>query len=220
MGEREVNKISKFKTISEMKMKDVQATIEIDLSNELDKLWENLDKKARWGVKKARKEGLVVEDAQKEDFKEFYRIYAETCKRGEIPCISFEGLMGMKGKLFIVRKGKIIAGAFVKIDGEKVVLELNGSDPEFQNLQPNNLLYWHIIEFGKKQGAKVFDLGGYQLKASGKLREVNRFKERWGGKVVIKEISGNLFWILGRKIIRNFPFVKRIRDKLRMRASC
>lgn len=199
--------------------KDIQATIEIDLSKTIEELWNALDKDARWGVNKAKKEGLTVQEAKEENWLDFYPIYADTCKRGVIPPLSLEEIK--KSKLFVCKKDKnIIAGAAIKQKEEKIELFLNASLPEFLRFQPNNLLYWSMIEYGKNNNFKIFDLGGYQLKAKSgnKLYEVNRFKERWGGKIITYYVySKNPLYIIGRKIIRNFSLIKKIRDKLRMR---
>jgi len=199
--------------------KDIQATIEIDLSKTIEELWNALDKDARWGVNKAKKEGLTVQEAKEEDWQEFYPIYADTCKRGVIPPLPLEEIK--KSKLFVCKKDtNIIAGAAIKQKEGRIELFLNASLPEFLKFQPNNLLYWNLIEYGKSNNFRIFDLGGYQLKAKSgnKLYEVNRFKERWGGRIATYYVySKNPLYILGRKIIRNFPLIKKIRDKLRMR---
>lgn len=201
-----------------MRFKDIQATIRINLTKQIDELWSRLDKDARWGVNKARKEGLSIEKVENEEaWKEFYEIYKETCNRGGIFPLDFEKIKN--NVLFACKKeGKIIAGAVIKEREDIIELFLNSSKGDFLKFQPNNLLYWAIIEYGKKNNFKIFDLGGYQLKApkGSKLYEINRFKERWGGEIFKYYIySNNPFYILGRKIIRNVPIAKKIRDKLR-----
>ena len=204
-----------------MRFKDIQATIIIDLNKDINELWNALDKKARWGVNKAKKEGLSVREIDKdEEGHEFYKMYRETCKRGGILPFSMEKLK--ESKLFICEKDKmIIAGAAIKEKQEdkKIELFINASLYEYLQFQPNNLLYWNFIEYGKNNGFKIFDLGGYQLKApkGSKLYEINKFKERWGGQIIKYHIySNNPLYVLGRKIIRNFPIAKKIRDKLRI----
>ncbi|MBI4448083.1 peptidoglycan bridge formation glycyltransferase FemA/FemB family protein [Candidatus Woesearchaeota archaeon] len=204
-----------------MRFKDIQATIVIDLTHPEEELWGKVDKKARWGVKKAEKEGLKFEEIGKELWQQFYKIYRITCKQGEIPPISYEELAQKnRAHLFVAKKDeKIIAGSLVLEAEDKILLELNASLPEYLYLQPNNLLYWNIILWGKKNKFKTFDLGGYQLnsKIGSKLYEINRFKERWGGQIKEYYIySYNPCYILGRKIVRNFPLIKKLRDKVRL----
>lgn len=202
--------------------RDVQATIHINLEKAEEELWKNLDKDARWGVSKAKKEGLRVGKTEKEEaWKKFYEIYKETCTRGGIKSFNYDEIKKPNSVLFLcLKEQEVIAGAVViEFSGEgKISLYLNASLPEFQALQPNNLLYWSIMQYGKKQGFGVFDLGGYQLNAKkgSKLYEINRFKERWGGEIIRYDIySKNPFYILGRKIIRRFPLMKALRDKFR-----
>lgn len=205
--------------------RDVQATIEIDTTKSLEELWKNLDKDARWGVNKAKKEGLTVTEATENDVSELYNLYESMSKHEKIKCLSFndfkKGKIGVnKERILVCKKdGKVIAGILIVEDKQynKVWLHINASNPEFLKFQPNNILYWHMIEYGKNNGFSVVDLGGYQLNAKpeSKLYEVNRFKERWGGKIITYYIySKNPLYILGRKIIRNFPLAKKLKDKI------
>jgi hypothetical protein len=201
--------------------KDVQATIEIDLKKSIDKLWTELNKDARWGIKKARKSDLKINNSSNLfGWDEFYKIYIETITRGGIIPKEKDILQKEIDNLFLCfMDKKIIAGAAIKIKNNKIELFLNASKQEFLKFQPNNLLYWSIIEWGKKKGYSIFDLGGYQLgaKKGDKLYDVNRFKERWGGKIRKYTIySKNPFYILGRKIIRNISFIKKLRDNLKL----
>jgi len=199
---------------------DIQATIEIDLSRSQEELWNAADKDARWGVKKAEKEGLIIEETEKlEDWQEFYEIYKKTIIAGGIVPNQLSELKKDRYRLFICKKdNSVIAGAIIFIKEDRLILKFNASIYEFLKFQPNNLLYWHLILFGKKNNLKIFDLGGYQLNASGHLTGVNKFKERWGGKIVEYRIySWNPIRIIGRKIIRNFPKIKAIREKIKMK---
>ena len=141
-----------------------------------------------------------------------------TCKHGNIVPSEIEKVK--EGKLFAcVLEKRIVAGAVIKSEGERVTLFLNASHPDYLKYQPNNLLYWSIILWAKKSGFKIFDLGGYQLNAKegNKLYSINRFKMRWGGEIKESPVySKNPFYILGRKVIRNFSFIKKIRDDFKV----
>ena len=131
----------------------------------------------------------------------------------------YEELKNETTKLFLcIKEGKIIAGAAIKIRENRTILFLNASNHEFLKFQPNNLLYWHIVEWSKRNNYQIFDLGGYQLKAKegSKLYEINKFKERWGGEIKRYYIySKNPLYIIGRRIIRNFPKIKRARENIK-----
>jgi len=199
--------------------KDFMATIEINLEKSEEELFLKLDKDAKWGINKAVKSLLIVEVREDENtWKDFYEIYKETCLYGKIVPLDIEKVK--EGKLFAcIFEGKIIAGAVIKIQEKTITLFLNASQHDYLKFQPNNLLYWSIIKWGGENGYKIFDLGGYQAgaKPGEKLYDINRFKLRWGGEIKNYDIySWNLFYILGRKVIRNFPLVKKTRDKIKM----
>lgn len=201
--------------------KDIQATIYIDLEKPLEELWKNADKDARWGIKKAKKENLKIKIADdNSSWKDFYEIYTKTIVDGGIPPENLEELKQKTSKLFLcIKNNEVIAGAAIKIEDNKTELFLNASLRDFLKYQPNNLLYWAIIVWSKKENFKIFDLGGYQLNAEkdSKLWHINRFKKRWGGEIIEYKIeSKNPIYILGRKIIRNIHFIKNYRDKLRL----
>ena len=190
-------------------------TIEVDLTSPIDEIWQKLDKDARWGVNKARREGLIVKEADEQEAKEYYHLYIEMCKRNNVKAHSFDELslslnQSYKRGIFICKKDdRVIAGASITEDKNREVISLfsNASIEEYLKLQPNNLIYWEIIVYGKNNNARAFDLGGYELnvKEGSKVGGINRFKERWGGKIVNYPVySINPFYIIARKLIRKF----------------
>lgn len=199
-------------------MKDVNATVIVDLSPSEEEILKNLDKDARWGLNRARREGLIVEDSGKEeDWKDFYEIYKETISQGGADIEPLEELIKNTHILFVCKKdGKIIAGAAVEMKDGKPTLYLNASLREVQSLQPNNILYWECIHWAKKKGFNEFDLGGWQIKARGHLAGINKFKERWG-KVVYYNKDYPVHKAVGRKLIRNYDFFWWLNKKLRGR---
>ncbi len=203
-------------------MRDIQATIEIDLTQSQERLWENLNKDARWGVKKGEKSGLKINIVDKNiAWDKFYDIYKNTIIKGGIAPENKQELRKEVDLLLLCTKeNQIIAGAGIRIEGEKVILVLNASLREFLKFQPNNLLYWEMIKWAKNNSYKTCDLGGYQLNAKpgNKLYEINKFKERWGGELKKYYVySKNPLYIIGRKIIRNSSYIKNFRDKIKLK---
>lgn len=203
--------------------RDERATILLDLTKNQEELWNNIDKDAKWGIKKAEKEGLVVKESEEEtELKKFYEIYKETCIFGGITPLNLEKIKKMNAKFFFCYKdGLLIAGNAIIIENnDKFRLFLNASSHEYLKFQPNNILYYALIKWGKGKGYKVFDLGGYQLKAKpgDKLYNINRFKERWGGKIEVYHVySYNPFYILGRKTIKKSRTARWIWDRIKRR---
>ena len=202
-------------------MKDINATVMVDLEGSEDELLKRLHKDARWGINKAIKLGLGVEEGKEQDWREFYSIYRKTVIEGGTNPESLEELKEKTNAFFVCKKqGKIIAGAGIfftdMYNPEIRRIYFNASLREFQNFQPNNLLYWHCLLWAKNNHYKQFDLGGYQIKARGHLIGINRFKEKWG-KIVYYSKDYPLLKAIGRKLIRNFSLFWWINKKLRGR---
>ncbi|MEM3405614.1 MAG: peptidoglycan bridge formation glycyltransferase FemA/FemB family protein [Candidatus Pacearchaeota archaeon] len=201
-------------------MKDINATVIVDLTPNEEEIMKNLDKDARWGIKKAIKNNLIVEETNKEeDLKEFYKIYEKELKEKIIRVETFEHLKENMDILFVCKKdNKIIAGATLKIKNNIPTLTRNASLKEYLSFHPNNLLYWNLILWSKKNGYKKLDLGGYQIKPRGNLIGINKFKERWG-EIVYYYDDYPFYKAIGRKLIRNFGFFwwlnKKMKRKIR-----
>jgi len=202
-----------------MKFKDIQATVIIDLSPDEEHLWKNIDKKERYSTKKAASFGLLFKES--ENLELFYPLYLKTLSRGGIKPASFDGLKSKNGRLFLVYcNNKVIGGVLIRVLKDKIILLNLASDEDYLNMQVSAFACWSLILWAKRNGFKEFDLGGYQLgaKPGDKLFNVNRFKEKWGGKIVTYEItSKNPFHILGRKLVRNFSLFRQLNDKIKGR---
>lgn len=205
-------------------MKDINATVILNLEQSPEEILKNLHKDARWGINKAKNAGLIVKETGKEDdemWKKFYWIYNRTILGGGATPESLEALKEKIGVLFICQKdGKIIAGAGINLKGDYDAsipqLFANASLREHLDSQPNNLLYWACILWCKRKGYRKFDFGGWQINARGHLAGINKFKEKWG-EVVYYCLDYPVHIALGRKLIRNSRLFWWLNKKLRGR---
>jgi len=200
-------------------------TMLIDLSLSEEELFKNLEKKsARWGVKFAEKKELVFELSNKEDLKNFYSIYESTTKAGGFHAEKKEFLEYLRNteisKLFVVKsQDKIEAGGLILIDKcySCAVLNLAAASESGLRLQAMPFLYWNIIKYCKNLSLRYFDLGGFdaEAKEGDKTYRINKFKERFGGKVVEQYISSTNFkYPLFRRIYRYYKnFFKKTKNE-------
>jgi lipid II:glycine glycyltransferase (peptidoglycan interpeptide bridge formation enzyme) len=185
-------------------MKDTAATVIVDVSPDENVIMNNLQKDARWGIRKSIKEGLIVEIS--DDWDSFYPIYLSTMKYSGIKPETKKHLIEHGKVLFLCKKNDIIiAGASLEIQNGLPYLSRNASLDDYKKYEPNNLLYWHCILWSKNQGYEKLNLGGWQINARGDEIGINKFKERWG-KVVYYEKDYSLLRALGRKVVRNSKF--------------
>jgi len=206
-----------------MEMKDINATVITDLTRDKEEIWKELKKNDRWGINRAKRDCKIEEVNTNKDWEAFYEIYKETLKQGGTDIQPLEDLKKRTKKLFLSKHGgKIIAGLGIEFSDEydkKIPrIYINASKKEFFNLQANNLLYWYSILWAKEKGHKKLDLGGWQIKARGHLKGINKFKEKFGGVVYFYK-DYNFFKAIGRKLVRNVGFFWWLNNKLKRRKN-
>jgi len=185
-------------------MKDIVASVVVDLIPNEEELLKGFQKDGRYGINRAIREGLIVEESQ--DWSSVYDLYKQVMIDGGASCSSMEQLKEKAIALFICKKDdKIIAGASLEMQENGITLQTNFSIKEYNYAQPNNLLYWHCIKWAKAHGHKNLDLGGFQINPRDHLVGVNNFKERFG-KVVYFNRDYPFFRAIGRKLIRKSTF--------------
>jgi len=196
-------------------MKDTYGTVIVDLILEEEEIMRRLHKDARWGINRAIREGLIVEEST--DWLSIYDIYKDIMDGGGSEALEIGNLSKDAVVLFVCKKeDKIIAGASLTIEEGRCTLQMNASLKEYQNCQPNNLLYWECIKWAKKKGYEILDLGGWQINAEGHLEGINKFKEKWG-QIAYYDKDYPFFRAIGRKLIKKSHFLFNLNKKLRGR---
>lgn len=141
-------------------------TYEVDLQN-INSLWENLDKDCRYEINKAKKNGIVVTNST--DVKMFYGLYKETfLKQNKNPPIKEEFIEKMfsilkdnkMAEMFIAETAgkKAAAASIVVWDSKNAYYLLAASEPDIKQGAPSMLL-WRIIELMSKR-FKSMDMVG------------------------------------------------------------
>ncbi len=198
-------------------MKDINATVIVDLDKSEDEIFQNLKKTVRTGIRKAIKRGLIIEES--DEWVDAYKVYKETRERNGTLAHPLEKLKEWSDKLFVCKKeGKIIAiniTWFIDLYDKNVPRTMtNAFLKEDSYERPNDLLYWNIFKYYKNKGYKTFDLGGYAIKIRENLEYVNKFKESFGEVVYFKK-DYPFFKAIGRKIVRNSNFFWNLNKTIR-----
>ncbi|MFH0831798.1 MAG: GNAT family N-acetyltransferase [archaeon] len=201
-------------------MKDVQATIIIDLEGRnAEDLLKQADRSRRKNISKAKDSGLIFKEADEQEFQEYHRIYSSVWKDGGVNPEPIGKLMQHKDyKLFVAKKDKkVIGGGLIEIRKGGINFVAFASSMEYQEMRVNDFLYWNCILYALNRKMRYVDLGGYQLKPRGHMQGINTFKEKWGGRIVMREVNGNILYLLGRKAIRNVPAARWLWDRIKGR---
>lgn len=177
------------------KRRDV-ATYVIDLSLPTDELWRRLDPRLRRSVNKAKKLGVVVEEAiSDDDIRSYYRLDVERAAvPGELPAPEDAYVRGVRGLLesgqgclLLAREGQqVVGGSFIPYHGGFAVLHQHAVYPEGRTLRAGDLLYWNSIVAMKEKGCSRFDLVTVEVAPGPGSREegVRKFKAKWRGTLV------------------------------------
>lgn len=201
-------------------MKDVNATIVIDIQDKSEEeVFKDIEYTRRKNVKKAIRNGVYSKKTNsEEDYKRCYELYSKIIlKGGSTP---FEYLVWRKWakeenwELFAVKKGDEIMGYYsvILIDYSYYGLSDNlkgvrprvfASDDKFHEFRTNDFIYWSTIKYGLDNNLDFVDLGGWQINARDHLKEVNKFKERWGGEVFYFYLDYPWYTAISRKLVRN-----------------
>lgn len=149
---------------------DLGKTVAMDLSSP-EIIWDNLDSKNRNMIRKAEKNGVEIHHGKGMDLLEKFRIiYNATMLKDQAePYYFFEekfyqsidvDLHDHYEMFYAKLEERIIAMSIVIFANQRMHYHLSGSDIEYRNLAPTNLLLYKAALWGCGQGFKAFHLGG------------------------------------------------------------
>ena len=149
---------------------DLGKTIAMDLAS-TELIWENIHSKNRNMIRKAEKNGIVIEHGQGMDlFDKFIDIYNATMDKDHAEEYyyfkrpfyeSIHDDLRDNYELFYAKlEDKIIAMSIMIFANGRLNYHLSGSDIEYRNLAPSNLLLYKAALWGCEKGMRTFHLGG------------------------------------------------------------
>ena len=149
---------------------DLGKTIAMDLSSP-EVVWDNIHSKNRNMIRKAEKNGIIIEHGKGMDlFDKFIEIYNATMDKDHAEAYyyfkrpfyeSIHNDLQDNYELFYAKlEDKIIAMSIMIFANGRLNYHLSGSDIEYRNLAPSNLLLYKAALWGCEQGFITFHLGG------------------------------------------------------------
>ena len=149
---------------------DLGKTIAMDLASP-EVIWENIHSKNRNMIRKAEKNGITIEHGQGMDlFDKFIEIYNATMDKDHAEEYYYfkrpfyesihNDLRDNYELFYAMYEGKPIAMSIMIYANGRLNYHLSGSDIEYRNLAPSNLLLYKAALWGCEKGMKTFHLGG------------------------------------------------------------
>lgn len=175
----------------------------IDLTKNLDTIWQKFHTNARRGIKRAERDGVKIRInygydqffhiyknfLEKKGLKSFFEIFGV----GTIPL----DVMKKNGTIFVADyNGEILGGIIFLHDisyiegwvGATKRLESNKKETNELIGCANRLIFWEAIKYGNEKGMKEFDFGGLfpenKAEKDPIQKGINSFKLSFGGEVV------------------------------------
>ena len=149
-------------------------------------MWERLDRKVRNQIRKAQKSELASEIGGPNLLDDFYAIFARNMRDLGTPVYGRQFFAEVlrafpeRARIHVVRlKGTPVAAGITYTSGGTTEVPWASSVRDYNNLCPNHLLYWSVIEAAVARGDSVLDFG-----RSTPHEGTYKFKEQWGAEPV------------------------------------
>lgn len=178
-------------------------TIVIDLSQDINVIWYDIQHRRRNFISKAEKLGIIIEEGMTH-FDEWYPLYVELYTRLGCKVLGQADLrrniendtVWNKGPFFVgIYNGEVLVGEWYRIfeNGIRIRQKLTaskrfGPDKKKNDLaaRAHALLIWNVIKWAKEHRLKFYDFGGYVPEEEA-TRSNAEWKQRFGGKIVIQK---------------------------------
>ena len=149
---------------------DLGHTIAMDLTSP-DVIWENIVSKNRNMIRKAEKNGIEIFHGKGMDLMDqFVEIYNSTMRKDNAEEYYYfkrpfyesidSDLKDNYEMFYAMYEGRPIAMSIMIFANGRLNYHLSGSDIEYRNLAPSNLLLYKAALWGCEQGFKTFHMGG------------------------------------------------------------
>ncbi|GAB3411974.1 hypothetical protein GCM10027435_04250 [Haloparvum alkalitolerans] len=145
-------------------------TVRVDLTQSLDDIWDDFEKRNRNAIRQAQETDIVVEPTtDPDDYAAFHDIYTDAMKAQDaakhyrFPLSFFEALLAEDdlATLSVARyEGEVIGGSFVVHDDDIAHDYLRASDPDYWDLRVNNLICYESLMEMRRTGRELFDFQG------------------------------------------------------------
>lgn len=146
------------------------STITLDVSSSLDDILMGLPQKGRHAIRRAERDGVTVKQVPvtEKNAKQMYALLAETAQ-GQFGIRSYNYYRefwktfekaGLGQLFFAYFEGKVVAGAYAMVFGEKSTYKDGASIRKRTAYGASHLLQWNVIEWAKSRGVLVHDFCG------------------------------------------------------------
>ncbi len=194
------------------------STIILKTNVEKDILWNNMQGRARNLIRKAKKNGLMVNflNSDLNNIHIFYSMLEDTFRKsGQNPphskdfyILLLDRLINSRNLLFIsICKGvEVVAMGIFMHNANEIHFMSGTSTREGNKYGANNLLHWEVIKFASKNNIKQYNFGGLGIPT------IDKFKRSFGGV----EVEYRRYIWMKKPVHLAFNFLMRIKNAIRL----
>lgn len=164
---------------------DTSVIAVLPLSSDPDAMWKGFRDKIRNAIRKGQKAGFEVRTGDGE-LEHYYDVLADNMHRKGTPIYGLRFMKELQAAfgsrceiLCLSHNGQPVSAGFVVYWKDTVYVPFASSRASHFHLNPNNILYWEVIQRGCKRGCKQLDFG-----RSPKDSSTLAFKLFWGATTV------------------------------------
>ncbi len=151
-----------------------------EISPDAEAILESIPRKTRYMVRKALKHSYLARRTS--DIGAFFDLYSRNLQRLGTPCFLKKHFLNLQ-KYFqddvevreVVLDGKVVAAVMSFFFRDQLLPYYGAADPALNAFAPSNYMYYELMEWGGKNGFRLFDFGRSKVE-SGSFD----FKAHWG----------------------------------------
>ena len=176
---------------------NLSGTFIIDLTKSFEQIIKNFDKKSTIkNIQRSENRGVVITEIKSEDdLFLYYKLQKESRLRNNLVPYSYEDIkkgmeflkpLGSTG--FLSWLGDTPTGAIMITSFNGYIIQSGSARSEIDSLKKlhsQDLLKWHVIQWGIKNKCRYYDFGGIKLtNRTPKEDGIYMHKKKWGGKLI------------------------------------
>lgn len=198
-------------------------TFQLDLTKSEEELLKNMYSKTRYNIRVAEKHGVMVkQDDSNKAFETYLALMQETTKRQKYFAHTehYHRLMwetlepsGIAHLLEADYQGQTLVSWVVFLFNGILYYPYGASSNLYRNVMASNLMMWEVIKWGKKNGAKLFDMWGAlgpDPNPEDSWYGFHRFKQGYGVKHI--EFIGSYDLVINRNLYMIYNLLYNARE--------
>jgi serine/alanine adding enzyme len=165
----------------------------IDLSRPPSEVLQSIGRRTRKKIRRGLRDGYVSTSAitDRSELDIWYRVLQSTYRNARVPLADRSLFEAVFDQLFPNNMARFV---LARVNGVPAACSLEllykntmygwygGVDRQYSRYFPNELMHWHILEWGARNGYSVYDFGG--AGTPGEAYGVRDFKAKFGGDLV------------------------------------